>query len=183
MLTETIASAILMASITGAGLVLTIYALITPISSKMFQKRIELLQKKKQKFDELKGKINSESSDKDFKQLKELRSEIREVKAFPKYLGVGILLVFVLYIITTLSSTLWLSTPSRHPIQELYVVGFFLAATFGFLAVGVVTVFDVSRTMIAEFEEMKKQQEEVEKVSKELERFKKKLKPKYTKSQ
>jgi Flp pilus assembly protein TadB len=147
MLNESILIMLVTASITGAGLILAVYALVTPISSKVFRKRIDLLREKKQKFDQLKKEISPESSDKDFKQLKELQSEIRKIRAFPSYLGAGIFLVFLFYVATALISAVWLFSPPQNLIAELEVVGMFIFSTFGFLVVGVYTIVDVFRMM------------------------------------
>lgn len=95
MLTETVASVILTASITGAGLIIAIYALITPISGKIFQDKVESHRKLKEEFDKTKGKISPDSSAKEFKRLQELASEIKQLEMFPQYLGLGVGLVFL----------------------------------------------------------------------------------------
>jgi len=94
MLTETMVLVILQVSITGAGLIMAIYALITPVARSMFTERVELRKKKKEEFDKIKKKISSNSQNSDFKRLETLASEIKKIKTFPKYLGFGVSLVF-----------------------------------------------------------------------------------------
>lgn len=174
MMTETLASTILTASITGAGLIIAIYALITPIARRIFEERVELHRKKKKQFDKIKEKINEESSDKDFKRLKTLAAEIEEIKIFPRYLGVGVIMVFSLYIVTAFYAVGWLMSPSLEDIGWDYtLVTLFIFSTFGFLGVGYFAIIDVYRAMRKEYEQVKKEKEEVEKSSKELERIKK----------
>jgi len=97
MLSETTVSTILTASIAGAGLIIAIYALITPMARKIFEERVKLHRKKKKEFDKLMEKINEESSDKDFKRLKTVAKEIKGIKIFPNILA----LVFLQFLYVT----------------------------------------------------------------------------------
>ena len=169
MLTEAFACTILTASITGAGLVLAIYTLISPLSTKLFEDRIELLNEKKKRFDELKTKISSESPKEEFEKLRELAREIREIKAFPRYLGEGVFLVFLGYIVTSILSTLWLSNPSDGTV-EVFIPLLFFITTIGFFVVGFTAITDVYRTMRIEYEKIRSKKEEVEKAYKTLEK-------------
>lgn len=147
-------SAVLQASITGAGLIIAIYALITPIARKIFEERRNLLLKKKKEFDELKGKLSEESSETDFKKLKILSTEIREIRMYPRYLGFGVFVVFFLYITTACTALGWLVNPLIEDVgRDLPVICLFLISTFGFLFVGIYAIIDVHRTMKKEFEE------------------------------
>jgi len=170
MLNETAVSAILTASITGAGLILAVYALITPLSRRIFDERVKLLYAKKKEFDKLKGKVSSDSSAKDFKRLKTLASQIQGTKSFPRYLGFGILLTFLLYIIAAMCSLWWLVYPGARLQDDLNVLLFFFSATVGFLVVGGFTIVDVLQAMKEEYEKIKKEKEEVKKDSEELEK-------------
>jgi len=171
MLNETVASTILTASITGAGLIIAIYALITPISSKIFRDRIESHRKLKEQFDKMKKEISSESSDKEFKRLKTLASEIKEIKTFPKYLGVGVVLVFFGYIFTAFFTVTWLTSPTRETLSEIPILFGFIFSTMAFMFVGFLAIYDVYQAMKGEFEQMKREKEEVERMSEELEKF------------
>jgi uncharacterized membrane protein (DUF485 family) len=172
MLTETVVSTILQASITGAGLIIAIYALITPIMDKIFKERVRLHEKKKQEFDKLKEKIDAESSKKkDFERLTTLSKEIKGIKMFPRYLGVGVLIVFICYMFAATFAYSWLmmSQPARTSVLEFWIVLFFGFSMIGFLIVGMYTIFDVYRAMKGEFEKVKKEKEEVERISKAFE--------------
>jgi len=79
MLSETIVSAFLETSITGAGLVLAVYALVTPISEKIFTKRADKLRHLLDDFEKEKSKITADAPNRDFKHLKELRDNIEEI--------------------------------------------------------------------------------------------------------
>jgi Fe2+ transport system protein B len=103
MLTETAVSAFLEASITGAGLVLAVYALITPLSQRIFTERAKKLQSLIEKFEEEKSKITPDSSQEDFNRLNQLRRNIKEVRIFPRYLGIGILITFMLFMFSAIS--------------------------------------------------------------------------------
>lgn len=170
MLSETAVSTLLTASITGAGLILAIYALITPLSKKIFDDRVTLLRVKKKEFDRLKVKVSSDSSDKEFERLKKLASEIKKIKTFPKYLGIGVILVFMCYFVCIYACLSWLTFSDVGEMFEFWIVLSFLIATIGFSFVGIDAVFDVYWAMKGEFEEVKKEKEEVKKDSEELEK-------------
>jgi len=170
MLSEITVSTLLTASITGAGLIIAIYALITPISRKIFDDKIALLRMKKKEFDKLKVKVSSDSSDKEFERLKKLASEIKKIKTFPKYLGIGVILVFVCYQLTVSLCFGWLAFSGEREMYEFWITLFFWIATMGFLFVGIDAVIDVYWAMKGEFEKVKKEKEEVEKDSEELEK-------------
>jgi hypothetical protein len=172
MSSETLASTILTASITGAGLIIAIYALITPITRKIFEEKVALMRKKKKQFDKLKIEIDSESSTKDFKQLKTLASEIKGVKMFPNYLGIGVFVVFSFYILTVALAFNWLiGDPATNPTGGITTLISFAFSTIGFLVVGMLAIRDVHSAMKKEFEQLKKEKEEVEDVSKRFERY------------
>lgn len=175
MLNETFVSTILTASITGAGLILAIYALITPLSRKIFDERVKLLREKKKEFERLKGKVSSDSSAKDFKRLKTLASEIQGTRAFPRYLSFGVLVTFSFYIVAVAISLMWFVYPEARFEYELIALILFSSATSGFFVVGGSAIVDVYQAMKGEFEKVKKEKEEVKKDSEELEKQIKKL--------
>ena len=59
MLSETVVSTLLATSITGAGLVLAVYALITPLSEKIFKERARKLEYLLEDFEKEKAKITA----------------------------------------------------------------------------------------------------------------------------
>mgnify|MGYP001117037962 CR=1 FL=1 len=171
MLTETVVSTILQANITGAGLIIAIYALITPIARKIFKERVKLHRKKKKQFDTLKEKVNEESSSKDFKRLKTLSTQIKGLRVFPRYLGIGVLLVFGGYMFTAFFSIMWLINSSRgNSLLESAIELLFALSTLGFAFVGIYAIGDVYVEMKREFEQVKKEKEEVEKNNREIQK-------------
>jgi hypothetical protein len=72
MLSENAVSTLLAVSITGAGLVLAVYALITPISEKVFRERTENLESLLERFEKEKTKLTTDAAYKDFNRLNKL---------------------------------------------------------------------------------------------------------------
>lgn len=162
MVSETAISAILTASIAGAGLIIAIYALISPISTKIFRDRVELLLMGKWAFDKIKRKIRPESPDKEFKDLKTLASGIKHIESFPKYLRIGVLFVFLGYMFTAhLAFGRLFSTSSQNDVLEFMIWLSFMISTNGFALVGLYAIHDVYRAMKKEFERLKEEAEEV----------------------
>jgi len=160
----------LTASITGAGLIIAIYALITPLMRKIFEERVKLHKRTMKAFDKLKEKISSESSDKDFKQLKTLAAEIKEMRMFPRYLGFGVSLVFTSYMMSAMFATMWLVFETyRNFVYEFMVANLFFFSTIVFFLIGIYAIVDVHRAMRGEFEQVKKEKEEVKRVSEAFE--------------
>jgi len=162
MLSEAAVSAVLQASITGAGLVLAVYALVTPLSHRIFTERAKILDSKIEEFEKQRCELTLDSSDKEIKQLQELRKEIEQIKIFPLYLGFGVALTFMLYMSSVLVSTGWLLfTDSRVFTTEAEIIGFFHTANILFMAVGILVIYEVFQSMKKEFEEIKERQKRV----------------------
>lgn len=151
--TESIVSAILQASITGAGLVLAVYALITPLSKRIFKDRTKVLQMM----------IVEHDRCEDPKQREKLRVEIKKIKIFPRYLSIGVTTTFSLYMISVIGTSFWLADPTAYigSTQELLMIASFLLANIVFAAVGLYAIIEVYSAMKKEFEEIKKKQAEV----------------------
>ena len=161
MLSETVISTVLTASITGAGLIVAIYALISPITSKIFEKRIEMLRKKKEQFESMKQKLSAESSNKVFKQLETLATEIKDIRGFPTYLGAGVLAVFFGYFVASLTALAMLASPATQgDARESILLLAFTLSTCGFAIVGFYAIADVYSTMRKEFEQLSREQED-----------------------
>jgi len=162
MLSETAVSAVLQASITGAGLVLAVYALVTPLSHRIFTERAKILDSKIEEFEKQRCDLTLDSSDKELKQLQKLQREIEQMKIFPRYLGVGIALTFVFYMFSVAFSTYWLLyTNFRTLNTEIEIIGTFWSANTLFMVVGVLVIYEVFRSMKKEFEEIKEKQKRV----------------------
>ena len=164
MLSETVVSTLLEASITGAGLVLAVYALITPMSEKIFKERARRLQHLIEEFEKEKNKITADASNKDFKRLKKLRDEIKEIRIFPRYLSIGILITFISFMLSVIVDGGWLAQPlNRTSENEFAIYTAFVVAIVLFLFVGILTIFEIFNTMRKEFEDVKKKQKEAKK--------------------
>jgi uncharacterized protein (DUF2225 family) len=175
MLSETIVSALLETSVTGAGLVLAVYALVTPISEKIFTKRADKLRHLLDDFEKEKSKITADTPNRDFKHLKELRDNIEEIKIFPRYLSYGILATFFTFVISAITDIAWLSNKSNQvPENDLYIIISLFIAIFLFFAIGILTIGEIFDTMRREFEDIKKKQKEIKETTNEdLEKIKK----------
>lgn len=107
MLTDPFVFTILGASLSGAGLVLAIYALITPISGKMFERRaselVENIKLMKSNLD----KIDVATSTEALERIEKSISEIKEKVKLPSYLGIGVGISFVGFILSCLMSVWW----------------------------------------------------------------------------
>jgi uncharacterized membrane protein len=154
MLSETVVSALLEASVTGAGLVLAVYALVTPISGKIFRERARRLKRLLGEFEEEKNKI---TPDRDLKRLKELQKQTKQLRVFPSYWGIGMLLTFILFMVSLLFSYVWLTNTDTiaRANFELSIVVTFELAWIALLVIGISTIVEIYLTMRKEFEEIK----------------------------
>lgn len=166
-LSETLVSAWLEASITGAGLVLAIYALVTPIFKRIFKNRAKRRTVLFEEF-ENKRKIVKPDSDKDFERMTRLRKEIRQIGAFPKYLSIGTAIAFLSFIVSIFSDSYWLLNPNSNPQSELILFFIFSLGILSFAIVGILTTSEILLMMKDEFEDIKKKEEEEEQEIEEL---------------
>jgi hypothetical protein len=157
MSSETVVSTFLVASITGAGLVLAIYALITPISQKIFKERENKLNGLLKEFEKEKKKITADSSKKEYDKLKNLGNEIKQYKFFPRYLGIGVLLTFFLFMLEAILDWFELFEPTT----QIAVGAFFIVGLISFLVIGTFTIAEIFDMMLGEFKEVNKKQKEV----------------------
>lgn len=174
--TDILLSTLLASSITGAGLIIAIYALIAPISNRIFEERLNSLHNKMVEFEKSKEKITPEESLEEFQHFRAKAVEIQSMKAFPSYLAFGVKFVFTCYIMTAFFSSLWLTNVVQNPLAEFLLISLFCLSTISFFIVGRYAIKDVSISMKEEFEQLKKASEEMEKTRKELEEFKQKWK-------
>jgi hypothetical protein len=150
------------ASMAGAGLILAIYALIVPMAQRIFKESVEDLNSKITEFEKLKNKITPESDDNELKQLKNLIREIKDLRKFPSYLGIGVVFTFFLFAISIYFDTLWIITPSPHSTGfDFLVVLLFITATSIFLVVGVGAISRIYKSIKKEFDEITKKQKEL----------------------
>jgi len=144
------------ASITGAGLILAVYALITPMSGRIYKELNDEINDNLIEFNKLKNKITPESK-KEMKRLSDLRTNMERLKKFPSNLGIGVMITFVLYFFSVLIDSLQLINPSSAFSSYLFGI-VFLLATIAFFMVGIVAVVMVFIPMQNEFEEITKRQ-------------------------
>ena len=168
MLSETTVSTILTAGITGAGVVLAIYTLVTPTLEKIIKMRRELLGGAISEFYELRQKIDDKSSNKDSKQLSKQLDKIKELRAFPRYLSSGVLLSFFCFCLSILFALEWLVAPKENNFQiELSLLVWFAAGLMSFVAIGGFTIIDITNSMKEEWKKLEKEEGEAGKMTDE----------------
>jgi len=142
------------ASITGAGLVLAVYALIIPMSDRIFKELTNEIKVNLIEFDKLKTKITPDSK-KEMKRLNKLRSNMENLKKLPTYLGIGVFITFFLYCASIFVDSLWLIN-SNLPNSNYFLGNIFIGATIAFFIVGELAIAMVIVPMNNEFEAITK---------------------------
>jgi hypothetical protein len=181
-LSETFISTILATSVTTAGLILAIYALLTPIFGRIVETRRTLLADKKAEFDkqqEMFFNSNIISSNK-IRKLQVLKSEIDEVRTFPPFFGDFVLLSFLFCTISFLVAMLIFSVQIINPTdnavnaEAILMVSLFVSGCYLFFGVGAYAIVQISRILRKEWETLIEEKEEAEEsTSEELEKLKK----------
>lgn len=167
MLSPTLVSAMMTASVTGAGLVIAFYALIARMSDSIFSRRFELLEEKNQEVERIRrnpASFKEDNLEKTSSHLKELSKEIDSIKTFPRYLGIGVGLTFGLFITTSLFCAEWLrlyTEPSNPTQNDWILVILFMATVALFGIVGVAGIIDVRDTLKVQFENLAKKKAEI----------------------
>lgn len=157
MASEVLLSTVIQISVTGAGLVLAIYALIIPISKKLFLHRAQLLSKQMKLFEQKRKSISPNANNKDFNQLGTLRNLIKENKRLPIYLTTGVIVTFTLFITSAFVSFLPLYNPlSNTPENDFIIMIMFFCSLIAFMFLGAFTISDISLTMKKEYEQISK---------------------------
>jgi hypothetical protein len=131
-LSETALSAIMQVSITGAGLLLAIYALIIPVSRKIFISRAMYLQRKTAEFEKKRQTLTPQASADEFKALQRLSGDIKETKQFPKILSAGVIFSFAAYTLTLFFSWVALVNPLYNNETSLIMINIFFIVSNGF---------------------------------------------------
>jgi hypothetical protein len=156
MLSQDIILVLLEASISGAGLVLAVYALVIAFSKRLFENNltgfISGIKYQNEFFDKWFGKKfpNDVSEKAKGTMLKWLESW-----TFPSYLRFGFALTFACYLITTLLCISWLAEIQRS-IVDSTLLFFFTASTIVFLFVGLLSIKDIHRIMRQDYFELLK---------------------------
>lgn len=142
--------AILQASITGAGLLLAVYALIIPISSKLFQSRIEAQSSAINDFKEKVKKVNVTTTSGEIEELKKNIEAITSTIGIPGYIRWGMTLAFIGYLVSALCSLWWLINWYQAFFDQ-WLHWIFGGSTFLFAAIGYVAIRDISSMLKKEF--------------------------------
>jgi hypothetical protein len=149
MTTDPTYSILLEAGITGAGLVLAIYALVVQFSGRIFQQKREDVQKALTDLESTAESIrkapNSEERKKYVNQLETIRGNMERGTTFPNYLSYGAAGSFFLYI---MSALICLLSPSDYALAR----GPLIAATIVFLFAGLTAMLDIYRALKRDFE-------------------------------
>ena len=149
---QDIALTLLQASITGAGLTLTAYALIIPLSKRLFELRAKtsanLIKEFQTKVIESKSKI------KDGEDLKELIDKITETQDVPDYLRIGMMLTFLGYVVSTLLSY-GVAFNWERPSSDTFLSFIFVLTTVLFLIVGLTAIIDIQKIMKGDLAEVR----------------------------
>jgi hypothetical protein len=113
------------------------------------------------------------------KQLNKLNDALKELIPFPNFLGVGVVLVFMLYLFVSFFAFQWFTQPidMKSLVTEDFMAVFFLLATGGFFIVGVYTITEVARTMRHEWKELEEEKKKAgSATSEQMERIEKFIK-------
>jgi uncharacterized membrane protein len=160
MLTESLITSILQASLTGAGLVLAIYALILPISGRLFEMRKREIehgvQAIKTKVEEIKGIPSLEK----IEEIKKTAENLEEKATFPTYLGYGMALSFISFIITCCMSISWYDSRYMNCIDN-YLMNAFGISIIIFFIVGLLSIKDIYSILNLEYQTRKQLVEEI----------------------
>ena len=159
MLSQELVLVLLQASITGAGLVLAVYALIIPLSRRFFSFRAEEIHEEVEELKERVRETDTRISADELSELKAMVESIEERQGFPAYLSSVAGATFFLYLASTLMCVWWILEWNK-PTFDRWLPYAFGIATLLFLLIGIASIKDISQTMKREFEELKEKVEE-----------------------
>ena len=182
-LSETLISTILATSVTAAGLILAVYALLTPIFGRIVKTRRKLLADKKAEFDKQREMLfdSSSISTNEIRKLQVLKIEIDEVRTFPPFFGDLVLYSFLFCTISSLFALMIfsfqvinLTDTAANTIAAILMVSLFLTGCYLFFGVGAYAIVQISRVLRQEWETLIEEKEEAkESTSEELEKLRK----------
>jgi len=155
MLNQEFVFVLLQASITGAGLVLAVYALIIPLARRFFSYRAEDIHQDIQELKERIRETDTSISQDDLSELRGMLDSIEALKDFPAYLSWVAGATFFFYLGSTLMSVWWIMDWNKQTFDS-WLPNSFGLATLLFLGVGLYSIRDISKTMKREFEDLKK---------------------------
>jgi len=151
LLSENSVSALLQASITGAGLVLAVYSLILPLTRRIFEERSARLLKYLDELKKSAKKLEIKSPKGEVENIERLGANIRQAQKFPKYLSVGMFIVFLGYLLSTFLSILWFVDIYRDQLDSCLPI-IFATTTLAFLLVGSISIRDAYSSLKREFD-------------------------------
>jgi uncharacterized membrane protein (DUF106 family) len=164
MVSETVVSALLEASLTGMGLVLAVYALITPISKQILKQRAKKLDDEIKRFNEDHSKLTVDSPEADWKKLRDKQKEINKIKVLPWSFGLGIFVAFTFFSVAFIVSMFWLGSEIYHTFSIEFCIFLFCASGWiSFAFVGISIIAEIVDSLTNEFEDIKKKQKTVKK--------------------
>jgi hypothetical protein len=163
MLADNIVTAVMAASVTGAGLVIAFYALLAHMSGKIFSTRFEQLDERRTQVKQIISNPDSFSETnlkKTTAKLKELEKQIHSMKAFPQYLGAGVIISFALFIVTSFISGVYLTGGRFEGSDNVIMASFFVSLTI-FAGVGIYGISDVNDSILVNFRKLRARKEEI----------------------
>jgi len=160
--------AILQSSVTGAGLIFTIYTFILPITKNFFKPRLKEYQ---DNIKELLDKINESNPTEiieNLESINETRNKIIEQKKLPSWIDKTIVYAFLGYISSSIISVLLLNEyvkalPYRSSL-EIILIMVFIISTFIFARIGYRGLLDIYNYIYIEYNTYLSQIEQVEHV-------------------
>ena len=159
MIDENIALALLQSSVTGAGLILAVYALLIPIAGQIFERRAKELKENIELYKKESGNIDGKITDKKIQKIRDSLDNIGSKTTPPEYMRIGIMISFIGYIISIFMSLWWLLDWNK-PIMDGGLPSIFGVTTFVFLIVGVISIKDIYSVFTKEYEKLKSDIEE-----------------------
>ncbi len=154
LLNENLVLALLQASITGAGLILAVYALLIPVARQIFEGRILELKQAIEKYRKESEKVDEKITDEKIQAIKESLDEIKGKSTPPTYMGSGMMLSFLGYVLSILMSFWWLLDWEKQTMDQWLPLSFG-GATIVFLVVGLIAIKDIYLVLKEEYEHLK----------------------------
>ncbi len=159
MLNPDFVSALLPASIAGAGLVLAFYALIVAMSRGIFTRRAVTGRDELEELKKRTSEIGPAASKEEYQELKDKIERIEIGLEFPEYLDWPVAAAFCGYMLSAIFCVCWFLDYQKATMEGLLQLAFVIS-TMLFLLEGLVGILDIRRTMKSQFEGFKKELEE-----------------------
>ena len=158
--------AILQASVTGAGLIFTIYTFILPITKSFFKPRLKEYQDNRKDLLDKLNESNPTEIIENFESINENRKKIIEQKKLPSWIDKTIVYAFLGYIFSSIFSILLLNEHVKalpyHGSLEIILIMFFIISTLIFARIGCKGLLDIYNYIYFEYNTYLSQIEQVE---------------------